>query len=490
MNANVNLSNDDDVMIVEVQGENYKRKASEDLNNPPSMKIIHSVASTSTVTALESSNSNINSESTTVNNGTWQILKISFEDEFSDFTNIPWPQFKKSLDKISTTWKVIAISSNQKAVTIKESEVKAISHFLTVNSILVEQKQIKISIKKLQESTNKGIIYNKFLIPIQEDAILELLRHQSVIQVKKIEKQDENGIINPTGSVILVFDKPGTPECVVIDQIRVKVSKLNPRPMQCFHCMKFGHIQKRCLKQEVILCRICFYNHDLNQNCNPNCKNCNLIHSSNSKKCPTYLREIEILKIREASQISYIDAKKLFEETGSQDNVIQTISDGSEKKSMNGDIDELRNKFLALNSDLKKSRENEKLLLVENIKFKEQIVPSLENKVIQLEIELKANKNNHIASINKVYGENSKTLQDLSDQNIEAAKSIEAFKQNLALTKKKLIDSESLMQDANQRLKGFISSSSAVKKEYEKFYSKMNKSGDPLYPARSRSKSP
>lgn len=154
------------------------------------------------------------------------------------------------------------------------------------------------------------------------------------------------------------------------------------------------------------------------------------------------------------------------------------------------DVDELRSKFQKLTFDLERSRDNEKLLLVENLKYKDKIVPSLEAKIIQLELVLQGTKNKHIATISKVYDENSTTLQQLSDQNIEAAKSIETVKQNLIVAKNKLIESESKIQQANQKLTGFINSSNAVKKEYEKFYLRMSKSGDPLYPSRSRSKSP
>lgn len=287
---------DDEVMFVDVQAENYKRKASKELINAPSMKIAHSSA--------QSNISNQITKSGSVNNDTWQMLKFTFEDEGCDFTNIPWPNLKKSLDGISKTWRFISLSSNHKAVTIKESDSKVILHFLTINTILIEDISVNISIKVLQESKNKGIIYNKFLVPIKEVTILELLKNQSVTEIKKIEKKDKDGKANSTGSVILIFNKSEIPDYVVIDQISVKVSKLNPRPMQCFHCMNFGHVEKRCLKLEVELCRLCFYAHDVNNECNSVCKNCNLNHRSNSKKCPSYLREIEILKFKEAGQIS------------------------------------------------------------------------------------------------------------------------------------------------------------------------------------------
>lgn len=478
----------DGVMFVDSYNETNKRKASDDLKNPPSMKILHS-SQTQTLLPVSSTpiTSKIISESTSVNTGVSQMLKLAFDDEGVDFTVVPWPQLKKSLDKISTTWRYIAISSNQKAVTIKESDSVSLSHFVSVNTILVEGKELKVSVTLLQENKNKGIIYNRFLIPIHEDTILELLRDQSVKEVKKIEKPDEDGNNNSTGSVILIFDKPEIPEYVVIDQINVKVSKLKPRPMQCFHCLNFGHVMKRCQMKEVALCTTCFYEHDRDNECNPACKNCNLNHRSNSKKCPSYLREIEILKFKEAGQISYIEAKKRFEIHNNQHNSIHL---NSEEVTLIDDTEELRSKFLKLNVDLKKSRDNEKLLLIENSKYKDQIVPSLEAKIINLEIELQSTKNKHIASISKIYEENSKTLEDLSTQNMEAAKTIETVKQNLKLAKNKLIDAESKNQEANQKLSGFINSSNNIKKEYEKFYLKMNKSGDPLYPPRSRSSSP
>lgn len=488
---------EDDVMFVDVHNDSIKRKASDELNNPPSMKILHSDKPQSWLTAESNPSSTIPfvvspnpiSESGSVDSGTWQMLKLSFEDEGVNFITIPWPQIKRSLDKVSITWRFIAISSDHKAVTIKESDSAAISHFVATNTIVIEEKQIKVSVKILKENKNKGIIYNKFLIPIQEDTILELLRDQSVIEVKKIVKPDGDGNTNSTGSVILIFDKPGTPEYVVIDQINVKVSKLNPRPMQCFHCMNFGHVEKRCQKKEIILCRTCFYEHDTNSECNPVCKNCNFDHRSNSKRCPSYLREIEILKVKENGQISYVEAKKVFEKANKQNKAIQDISN-SDELSLKDDTDELRSKFLKLNSDLKKSRDNEKSLMIENLKYKEQIVPSLEAKIINLEIELRSTKNKHIAAIKKVYEENSNTLEDLSQQNIEAAKTIEAVKQNLKLAKNKLIEAEVKSQEANQKLNGFINSNNTIKKEYEKFYVKMNKSGDRLYPTRSRSTSP
>ncbi len=80
-----------------------------------------------------------------------------------------------------------------------------------------------------------------------------------------------------------------------------------------FKCQRFGHTQQRCMSVNAVCGKCGSSVHD-QQPCDkpPHCVNCEGDHPANDK-CPTFLREREIQKIRVTEKVSFPEAKRRFQ---------------------------------------------------------------------------------------------------------------------------------------------------------------------------------
>lgn len=102
--------------------------------------------------------------------------------------------------------------------------------------------------------------------------------------------------------------------------------------MRCNKCQKFGHSAKKCFNKEVC-CGIvgehekcedfpCFGCNNLTDDNVENhmkcigfkCVNCSGAHKSSDRRCPEYLKEYEISKIKCEERVSHFQAKKIYGE--------------------------------------------------------------------------------------------------------------------------------------------------------------------------------
>ena len=148
-----------------------------------------------------------------------------------------------------------------------------------------------------------------------EADIAEELKSQQVSNVKRIQST-RDGKRLPTNSLILTFSTPILPSSIRVGYLNVRVAVYIPNPMQCYKCFKFGHHESNCAKQTI--CRRCSSNHDKNETCNVpvKCANCGGEHYATSRSCPLWLKEKEILRQKHTQNISFQDARKLFESQG------------------------------------------------------------------------------------------------------------------------------------------------------------------------------
>lgn len=226
-----------------------------------------------------------------------QNLKISFDITENSFKIIPWPIIKNALNSISTGWEFISFVNEHKSAIIKINDSASWEGLLSLNSVRHGTELIHINITHFLKSNIKGIIYNKFLIPIEKEDLKESLKNQRVIDIIKIKKTGDDGLSYCTGSVILEFNLQEIPDKFIVDMIVVPVTRLSSRPMQCLHCMVIGHTHHKCKKLNVKLCKTCFHLHSEANFCTNSCKNCKKNHYYQMIKIVTFsVKKLKFLK--------------------------------------------------------------------------------------------------------------------------------------------------------------------------------------------------
>lgn len=237
---------------------------------------------------------------------TGRLLQISFVDPLGNFKNTQFGKISTILNSLSDSWKFVAFTFDHAAALICESNLLHIEKFFAASL------ESEITIKEHSAGKSRGIIYNKFLNPCTEKYLAEQLESQGVVECYKIQKVDPVSAASfYTGSVILVFQSGVEVESVTVDNVKLLVTKLLPRPMFCKNCGSIGHLMNKCKKSDSGLCKQCFTSHDISTDCDLQCKHCNGLHFPNDKDCDAIREEINILTRKEALNISYFDARAL-----------------------------------------------------------------------------------------------------------------------------------------------------------------------------------
>ncbi|XP_070854463.1 uncharacterized protein [Drosophila suzukii] len=111
-------------------------------------------------------------------------------------------------------------------------------------------------VAKYHEALNfvKGIPYAPYLINIPEAEIKAELKSQNVHDVFKFTRTNE-GVIKPTGVILVTFDLYNLPSKQDICWHTVKVREYIPNPMRCKNCQKLGHTPKFC--KNTAMCCTC-----------------------------------------------------------------------------------------------------------------------------------------------------------------------------------------------------------------------------------------
>jgi len=154
---------------------------------------------------------------------------------------------------------------------------------------------IKVYVPKSMNSSI-GCIYNVPL-DITEEEIKDVLKHQNVSNCVRLtfynkEKKERQ----PSTTVKLYFNVPELPVKINLGFRTYKTKVCVPKPIQCYNCQQFGHMQSNCTKTKI------FYNcgqqHE-NKECTavkPKCTNCKGEHPSNSKTCPIKMEKRLVMK--------------------------------------------------------------------------------------------------------------------------------------------------------------------------------------------------
>ncbi|XP_046565083.1 uncharacterized protein LOC124273818 [Haliotis rubra] len=158
----------------------------------------------------------------------------------------------------------------------------------------------------------KGIVRDsgRLLADMTEDDILEELKSQHVISVKRFSSKRHGAIIK-TNTYLFTFGLSKIPNSIKAGYCNIKVDLYIPNPLRCYKCQHYGHGSRTCNKDAA--CNRCGGNCDDSTECNkdPSCVNCGGNHVSSSKDCPIWKRESKIMKIKHERNVSFQDVKKI-----------------------------------------------------------------------------------------------------------------------------------------------------------------------------------
>lgn len=231
-------------------------------------------------------------------------------------------------------------------------ESRGVSYVLKVRSVAQFNKLLRM--EKLCDGTpvsisehpqlnqRQCVVSNQDVIGLSDDYLKTQLAAQGIKDLRRIRRRLPDGSFINTSTIILTISGTVIPEHVDFGWTRCKTRNYYPSPMLCFHCWSFGHTSKRCTEPHRICGRCCKAHPEQQvatstengikapptdglpgENLGMNrfactelvfCKNCKADdHAVSSRKCPIYLKEVEIQKLRIDNNISYPQARREFE---------------------------------------------------------------------------------------------------------------------------------------------------------------------------------
>ena len=160
----------------------------------------------------------------------------------------------------------------------------------------------------------KGVVRCPDLKGVSEQEILEEMREQGVINVRRIKiRRDDT--LKDTNTFVFTFNTSILPKQLKVAFLRVSVDPYIPNPLRCYACQVFGHHENKCHREEI--CANCGQpKHSADDtDCKrpPKCVNCKEDHPANSKQCQAWHTEKEILKVKYTRNISFPEARKIVD---------------------------------------------------------------------------------------------------------------------------------------------------------------------------------
>ena len=176
---------------------------------------------------------------------------------------------------------------------------------------------IKVAVSEHKTlNSSKGIIKDRALKGESEEDIVNYLKPQGVIAAKRFKIKKDYSFVE-TNTVLLTFNSATIPANLKIFYRIIPVELYIPNPLRCFNCQKFGHHESSCPVDPGSVCERCGTgNHDHHTSQCQNeikCANCGKDHLSKSNLCEIWKKEKEIIKIKVTKNITYPEARKLFE---------------------------------------------------------------------------------------------------------------------------------------------------------------------------------
>ena len=163
-------------------------------------------------------------------------------------------------------------------------------------------------------NTCEGVVRCPDLKEVSEEEILEEMREQGVIHVRRIKVRRDDAL-KDTNTFVFTFNTSVLPKQLKVAFLRVSVDPYIPNPLRCYACQVFGHHENKCHREEI--CANCGQpKHSADEtDCKrpAKCFNCNENHPAYSKQCQAWHTEKEILKVKYTRNISFPEARKIVE---------------------------------------------------------------------------------------------------------------------------------------------------------------------------------
>ena len=161
---------------------------------------------------------------------------------------------------------------------------------------------------------SRGMIKAWDLLDLSEDEVVGWLGEFGVVGAKRFTRR-VNGEVENTATLLLTFNRASCPSKLQLDYVTYHVEQYIPNPLMCYRCGNYGHPEVRCRKDQV--CLQCGKSKHEGQ-CSGTrwCVNCEKTgHSCLARECEERVKQKEICKIKTEQEISYAQAKQVYETT-------------------------------------------------------------------------------------------------------------------------------------------------------------------------------
>ena len=198
------------------------------------------------------------------------------------------------------------------------AEGRASGRRLTSISLVVEPHRTKNSCR--------GVINCFDLRDVSDDDIADGLADFGVTAARRI--LTKRGTVR-TNNIILTFDSTDMPNEIHVGYVKVRVRPFVPAPMRCYRCQRFGHTKDNCRGKPT--CSKCASQDHTDENCDsetPRCVNCEegqTPHSAYDRSCPTYVKEKEINTIKATRNISFKEAREVYNQSHPKTSYAQKV---------------------------------------------------------------------------------------------------------------------------------------------------------------------
>lgn len=396
-------------------------------------------------------------------------LRISLLDQNLNFVDINWIKVCDFLNKISESWNFLAFGAKHNSVIVNGGDEITTKSLLCLEKLVIDETHFPVRVQILKSACGRGIVYNKVLSTLTNDQVREALAKYGIQDYHRLQKSNpDSGEKVFTGSIILKSENK-LPSSIIVSKIELIINNLAPKPMICYHCGILGHTKARCLKLHIQYCRICYYEHEENDKCITQCKQCQGQHISFDSKCKVMIKEIQILKIKESHDLNYFDAKSVNESLNKP-----LIADPVD--SLRAKIQEISNRnseYIFRLTTMQKEREKSMEERNEMIK----IINQKENEITLLIEEKNSLQADHNDQIEKYHDE----AVSVSEKFREALQQADDLEKNLGIARKKYEDIQKTLEAEKSKRKnekmcdshyieGFVNSSEAIQKAYTAYH--------------------
>lgn len=210
-------------------------------------------------------------------------------------------------------------------------------------SLLVETKNLKqankliklisfgssmsVQVNESASNNSKGIFFNYGLLQLSDELIMEELKSQNVINIKRFTKKVDGTTVD-SGIFLITFSTSQLPEYVHLGYEKSSIRPYIPRPLQCSNCFKYFHHSNNCKSDKrCINCGEKYHLQKEGEKCDrtTSCVNCKSQHIPYFKECPTLKKNKEIQAIKVIQRVSMREAKFAYQRTHPTENSYSSV---------------------------------------------------------------------------------------------------------------------------------------------------------------------